>query len=116
MKINRPICDSYTSVMNEMGYSTIFDAAGQEGGLSGGSTDMGNVSYEVPGFHGGFYIPADGVNHTPEFTAGAGSEEGFKRSLYCAAGMAVVACQVLADAAFAAKVKTDFEKNEFAVE
>lgn len=111
MKANRPICDSYTSVMNEMGYSTLFDAAGQEGGLSGGSTDMGNVSYEVPGFHGGFYIPTDGVNHTPEFTAGAGSEEGFKRSLYCAAGMAVVAWQVLVDDAFAAKVMSDFKRE-----
>lgn len=41
MKINKPICDSYVSAMNAMGHSTIFDAAGQIGGLSGGSTDMG---------------------------------------------------------------------------
>lgn len=112
MKDNRPICSSYTAVMNAMGHSTILDAAGQKGGLSGGSTDMGNVSYEVPGFHGGFYIHTDGVNHTPQFTAGAGSEESFKRSLSCAAGMAVVACQVLADETFAAGVKSDFEKDK----
>lgn len=41
MKTNRSICDSYASVMNSMGYATIVDAAGQKGGLSGGSTDMG---------------------------------------------------------------------------
>lgn len=41
MKTNRSICDSYASVMNNMGYATIVDAAGQKGGLSGGSTDMG---------------------------------------------------------------------------
>lgn len=41
MKINKPICDSYVSAMNAMGHSTIFDAVGQVGGLSGGSTDMG---------------------------------------------------------------------------
>jgi hypothetical protein len=41
MKDNKPICNNYTSVMNAMGYKSIFDAAGQEGGLSGGSTDMG---------------------------------------------------------------------------
>ncbi|KAJ5087171.1 hypothetical protein N7456_010787 [Penicillium angulare] len=111
MKNNRPICDSYTSAMNVMGYSTILDAVGQEGGLSGGSTDMGNVSYEVPGFHGGFYIHTEGVNHTPHFTAGAGSEESFKRSLYCAAGMAVVGCRVLADDGFAKAIKADFEKD-----
>ncbi|KAJ6115421.1 hypothetical protein N7486_001199 [Penicillium sp. IBT 16267x] len=40
MKVNKPISDSYTSAMNAMGYKTISDAAGQDGGLSGGSTDM----------------------------------------------------------------------------
>ena len=69
---------------------------------------IGNVTYEVPGFHGTFYIPADGVNHTPEFTAGAGSREGFKRSIYSGAGMAVVGCQVLEDDLFASAVKKDF--------
>lgn len=112
MRFNRPICESYMSAMNEMGYSTIYDAGGKEGGLSGGSTDMGNVSYEVPSFHGGFYINADGANHTPQFTTGAGSEESFKRSLYCAAGMAVVGCQMLADDAFAIAVKSDFETGK----
>lgn len=130
MKINKPICDSYVSAMNAMGHNTIFDAVGQVGGLSGGSTDMGqyccslqcsqkltihfdigNVSYEVPGFHGGFYIHTDGVNHTPQFTAGAGSEDGFKRSLHCAAGMAVVACRTLVDESFATAIKSDFEKG-----
>lgn len=73
-------------------------------------SNIGNVSYEVPGFHGGFYIHADGVNHTPQFTAGAGSEEGFKRSLHCAAGMAVVACRALVDESFATAINSDFEK------
>lgn len=41
MKGNRSICEDYTSAMNAMGYTTILDAVGQEGGLSGGSTDMG---------------------------------------------------------------------------
>ncbi|KAJ5886005.1 uncharacterized protein N7473_008679 [Penicillium subrubescens] len=112
MLINRPICEDYMHAMNEMGYITIYDAAGQEGGLSGGSTDMGNVSYEVPGFHGGFYIQTDGVNHTPQFTAGAGSEEGFQRSLACAAGMAVVGCRVLGDDGFAGAVRDDFESRK----
>lgn len=74
----------------------------------------GNVTYEVPGFHGGVYIPVDGVNHTPEFTAGAGSREGFKRSLPSGAGMAVVGCQLLADDSFASAVKADFAKGKAA--
>ena len=72
---------------------------------------LGNVSYEVPGFNGMFCIPAEGVNHTPEFTNGAGSPEGFERAIACAAGMAVVACQVLVDDKFAEQVKENFQRQ-----
>lgn len=64
----------------------------------------------MPGFHGGFYIQADGVNHTPEFTAGAGSKDSFQRSLYCGAGMAMVATRTLVDERFAAAIKSDFDQ------
>jgi hypothetical protein len=57
MKINKPICDSYVSAMNAMGHSTIFDAAGQQGGLSGGSTDMGGLQ-RSPG-PAGLFFPLD---------------------------------------------------------
>lgn len=73
--------------------------------------DIGNVSYAVPGFHGMFTIAAEGVNHTPEFTAGAGSQASYRRCLDCAAGMAVVACQMLVDNDFAAQVKEDFQRD-----
>ena len=69
----------------------------------------GNVSYAVPGFHGMFHIPAVSGNHTPQFTKGAGSEEGYKRAIECAGGMAVVACEFLEDEGFARKVRRDFE-------
>ena len=36
------------------------------------STDMGNVSYEVPSIHPGFHIGSDVGNHTRGFTAVAG--------------------------------------------
>ena len=36
------------------------------------STDMGNVSYEVPSIHPMFYIGTDTLNHTREFTASTG--------------------------------------------
>jgi hypothetical protein len=78
------------------------------------TTDLhntGNVSYAVPGFHGMFTIAAEGVNHTPEFTAGAGSQASYERCLDCAAGMAVVACQMLVDDEFAAQVKEDFQRD-----
>ncbi|KAJ5212525.1 uncharacterized protein N7498_004171 [Penicillium cinerascens] len=111
LKSNRPICESYVSAMRAMGHHTLLDNSEQRDALAGASTDMGNVSYVVPGFHGIFCIPAEGVNHTPEFTSGAGSPEGHKRSIACAAGMAVVACQMLVDDEFAEAVKTDFQRQ-----
>lgn len=128
LKTNNPICESYVAVMRAMGHLTLFDNTGQKSAITGASTDQGtyfipgwssllgsvligpgNVSYAVPGFHGIFTIPTDGVNHTPGFTQGAGSLEAYQRGMACAAGMAVVACQVLVDDEFAARVQKDFE-------
>ncbi len=36
------------------------------------STDMGNVSYEVPSIHPHFYCGTDSVNHTREFADAVG--------------------------------------------
>ncbi|KAL4803265.1 hypothetical protein BDV18DRAFT_145508 [Aspergillus unguis] len=106
VKSNNPICENYVSIMRIMDHDVLLTS---EPGTSGSaSTDMGNVSYAVPGFHGMFMIPAEGNNHTPQFTEGAGSPEGYKRAIACAAGMAVVACHFLEDDRFAAKVKADF--------
>ncbi|KAJ5151959.1 hypothetical protein N7492_010254 [Penicillium capsulatum] len=110
LKSNIPICESYVSAMRAMGHHTLLDNSCVKSVLDGASTDMGNVTYAVPGFHGLFCIPTDGVNHTPQFTNGAGSPEGHKRSIACAAGMAVVACRVLADAQYADAVKQNFQE------
>ncbi|KAJ5086461.1 hypothetical protein NUU61_007768 [Penicillium alfredii] len=111
LKSNWPICESYVSAMRALGHHTLLDNSTQSSALDGASTDMGNVSYAVPGFHGLFTIPTEGVNHTPQFTNGAGSPEGHERSIACAAGMATVACQILVDEKFAEAVKKDFESH-----
>ncbi|KAJ5630797.1 uncharacterized protein N7484_010897 [Penicillium longicatenatum] len=110
LKSNMPICENYVSAMRAMGHHTLLDNSEIKGALAGASTDMGNVSYVVPGFHGIFCIPVDGVNHTPGFTKGAGSSEGHERAIACAAGMAVVACQILVDDELAESVKKDFQR------
>ena len=40
--------------------------------IPAGSTDMGNVSHEVPSIHPMFYIGGTSPNHTRDFTADAG--------------------------------------------
>ncbi|KAL4945110.1 hypothetical protein BDV06DRAFT_219641 [Aspergillus oleicola] len=110
VKSNTPICESYVSAMRAMGYHVLLTVPPGDSGSA--STDMGNVSYAVPGFHGMFLIPAEGGNHTPQFTKGAGSEEAYKRAIECAGGMSVVACEFLEDGAFANRVREDFEGRE----
>jgi hypothetical protein len=78
-----------------------------------GSTDMGDVCYECPGFHGVFGIDTkEGeANHTHGFAAVAGTEESFERALECGRGMAAVAWRVLSDDGFAARVQTEWEED-----
>ncbi|GKZ86265.1 hypothetical protein AnigIFM56816_001317 [Aspergillus niger] len=112
LKVNRPMCERFVDVMQSMGHDSVFQLGEQEGLLSGGSTDMGNVSYEVPGFHAMYIIPANGVNHTHEFTSGAGSSEAFERTIACASGIAAVACQLIVDDDFAKQVQHYFQEAQ----
>ncbi|CAK7209660.1 hypothetical protein SBRCBS47491_000517 [Sporothrix bragantina] len=78
-----------------------------------GSTDMGNVCYECPGFHGAFGIdaPPGAGNHTPGFTGAAGTEDAFQRAVQCGRGMAVAGLKVLEDAEFAKSIREEWEAD-----
>lgn len=45
-----------------------------------GSTDFGNVTFEVPGIHPYFHIGSNALNHTPEYTVAAGMPDNDPRS------------------------------------
>lgn len=79
----------------------------------GGSTDMGNVTYTCPGFHGIFGIDtAEGVtNHTKGFTAVGGTKDSLERAITCGKTMAQVGWKVLTDDAFAAQMKKEWEED-----
>lgn len=76
-----------------------------------GSTDMGNVCYECPGFHGVFGIETEegAANHTKGFTEGAGTQDAFEKALECGRAMAEVGWRVLVDEGFAAEVRREWE-------
>jgi metal-dependent amidase/aminoacylase/carboxypeptidase family protein len=76
------------------------------------STDMGNVSYHVPGFHGGFAIPTtpDVSIHHQDFATCAGKEGAHKAAMNCARGLAVTAIRVLANEELPQRVRNDFGK------
>ena len=78
-----------------------------------GSTDMGDVCYECPGFHGAFgIITQEGEgNHTKGFAAAAGTDESHKRAIECGKGMALVGWKVLTDDSFAAELQKEWEED-----
>lgn len=80
------------------------------------STDMGNVSHEVPGFHGAFAIPTepDAALHSPKFAAAAGKPEAHECAVKSAKGMAMLALRVIVDDELAARVRRDFEEGNAA--
>jgi metal-dependent amidase/aminoacylase/carboxypeptidase family protein len=77
------------------------------------STDMGNVSHEVPSFHGSFAIPtcAEAALHSKLFAAAAGKSEAHEAALQSAKGMAMMALRVIIDEQFAVKVRRDFDQK-----
>jgi len=84
-----------------------------EGGI-GGSTDFGNVTYELPSIHPSFAIPTkpNGGNHTIGFTEAAKTEEAHEATLQVAKGLALVGFRVINDDKFFRKVKDSFHPNK----
>lgn len=74
----------------------------------------GNVSYICPSFHGIFGIPATegAYNHTPGFTAAAGTDRAHDLAIVTAKGMAIAGWKILTDDTVAAAVRQDFEDDK----
>ena len=101
------LCRAYVAAMGE---GTAYDKPAD---FLAGSTDMGDVCYECPGFHGAFGIDTrEGEgNHTKGFAAAAGTEESLRRAVECGRGMALVAWRVLTDDGFAEEVRNEWEED-----
>jgi len=80
----------------------------ERGGAVGGSTDFGNVTYELPSIHPSYAIPTvpNGGNHTAAFKDSAATEEAHKATLTVTKGIAVTGLRILGDKEYLAKVKT----------
>lgn len=73
-----------------------------------GSTDFGNVSFNVPGIHPFFYICTDAFNHTEEYTEAAGSEKAQLFTLRTAKALAMTAVDVVCCPDLLRQVRDDF--------
>ncbi|KAH8678312.1 hypothetical protein BX600DRAFT_451886 [Xylariales sp. PMI_506] len=74
------------------------------------STDMGNVSYVVPSFHGIFGIPSeDGAScHDARFTVASAGEEAFENAVKCGRGMAMLGWRFITDGELITRVSEQF--------
>jgi amidohydrolase len=104
----------FTDHMSTIGKNYLLD--GRSHGM-GASTDMGNVCYEVPGFHCGFSVGPDipGASpHSPNFATAAGTRNAHLNALECAKGMALTALDILANDEYAIEMQQEFVQ-EFGV-
>jgi amidohydrolase len=75
-----------------------------------GSTDMGNVSHRVPSIHPMMGVaPSNVIIHNAEFARYAAMPKGDQAVIDGAKAMAMTALDLMGDAAFLAKVTSDFE-------
>ncbi|KAH8680746.1 hypothetical protein BX600DRAFT_519920 [Xylariales sp. PMI_506] len=112
MRPNKTICTLWADAMSGLGSEVNCDLTSQVPGM--GSTDMGNVSYVCPGFHGFFGIPtAEGEgNHTAGFTKWAGTPVAHERTIVCSKGIAIAGWRILESEDVAKRVWEDFDKDD----
>ncbi|TVY79774.1 Peptidase M20 domain-containing protein 2 [Fusarium oxysporum f. sp. cubense] len=110
MRANATLCEIYAKEMDYLGKKVV---ALRDKPLPG-STDMGNVSYAVPSFHGTFTIPTspDVAMHNRKFAAAAGTYEAHTEATISAKGLAMLAVQVLVNDNVANAARLDFENLE----
>ena len=77
------------------------------------STDMGDVSYEVPSIHPNYAIGSGKeVNHTRAFTGVTNTRDAHEKTLLAAKSMAHTCIDVLTSETLLKEIKESFEKNK----
>ncbi|KAI9480873.1 MAG: hypothetical protein EXX96DRAFT_482370 [Benjaminiella poitrasii] len=104
---NRPLADFYAQHMNKYGIK--FPSEEEQFSAGGGSTDMGNVSYEMPCIHPFYGIHTTASNHTIEFTEAAKTMQAHKDTLVASKCMAATGVEVLLNDEFYYSVQHNFK-------
>lgn len=111
LRANPTLCHKYSKLMSSLPGEKIIPLLDKP---VTASTDMGNVSYTVPSFHGVFAIPTppNVVMHQAPFAEAAAGSEAHQAALQAAKGMAMLAWSVLTDDQVAQDARRDFERVE----
>jgi len=107
LRQNDELASEFAAAMKQYGGVVFADVPG----AVGGSTDFGNVTYELPALHPSFAIPTvkDGGNHTRQFTDSAATKEAHAIAISVAKCIALTGLRVLSDGPFFAKVCKAFK-------
>lgn len=102
--------DTFDNVLKEL--EALGETVVTERGEGKGSTDAGNISYEVPTVHGYIKIgPDDLIGHTIEFREAAKSERGNEALLVGAKALARTAHRLLTDQQLLDDIKNEFKRR-----
>jgi amidohydrolase len=113
LAVNPPLVAAYVKNLARLG--RVPDAADDYPPIVA-STDMGNVSHELPSLHPMIAIAPAGVPlHSTEFAEYAASESGHRGVIDGAKALAMTALDVLADEQLRAAMQTDFHKTRSSV-
>ncbi|XP_046561910.1 xaa-Arg dipeptidase-like isoform X3 [Haliotis rubra] len=106
---NKTLANAFVANAESLGVE--FTPQEQLAGLAMGSTDMGNVTYVVPGIHPMYYVGVkDCLNHTREFTTVAGSPEAQPYTLDMGKALAMTAIDVYTSPDMLSEITEEFKK------
>ncbi|KAH7139889.1 hypothetical protein B0J13DRAFT_638954 [Dactylonectria estremocensis] len=111
LRPNLAIAHEFTRHMEAFGKTYLDDASQPP---MGASTDMGNVTFCVPGIHPMFSVGTDDPTvqpHTSAFAAAAGTKLAFESALDCSKGLAATACSVLLSRSLSEKAWSEFQQD-----
>lgn len=106
---NSVMADTYAHYMEKYGIQ--FPPRYEQENGGGGSTDMGNVSYEVPVIHPLYGIHTTAANHTVEFTAAAKTLQAHKDTITASKCLAATGVEVLLNEQYYKQVQEQFKKD-----
>ena len=106
MQNSTPIADTFEAHAIALG----MDAVEPETAGSG-STDMGNVTYAVPGLHPSYAVESKAGNHNAGFTEAAGSEEGHARMITASKALALTLVDLYSQPELLTEAKREFDER-----
>jgi amidohydrolase len=106
MQNSTPIADTFEAHAIALG----MDAVEPETAGSG-STDMGNVTYAVPGLHPSYAVESKAGNHNAGFTEAAGSEEGHARMITASKALALTLVDLYSQPELLIEAKREFDER-----